>query len=351
MPHRSADVTPLPHEAAELLRLMAKEIEETAVFLMDTNGVITGWNKAAEIWKGYRPADAFGQFFGMLYTYEDQARGWPMHNIGEAIKHGYFREESWRKRKDDTLFWAQIALTALRDEDDRLLGFSKITLDLTAHKKLDQCLNEKEKTRRILAAANAGTWKLDTDTGALEVSCHLNQILGHAEGDIGNTLDDWLTLLHPDKLAEVAALPDINGLKQMQKSLELEKERAQVTLAALTDGVVTTDLNGRAERTNPAAERLTGWNQSELQGRPITDMFRIVEERTEAPIANPVSRCLQEDRVQESASHAVLIGRAGQRFSIEYAVAPIHLAGNRLDGAVLVLHDVTESRGLLHDLS
>ena len=542
MPNRSADITPLPHEAAEFFRLMAEEIEETAIFLMDTDGVITVWNKAAEIMKGYRPEEAIGRHFGMLYTYEQQARGWPAHNIGEAIRHGFFREESWRKRKDDTVFWAHIALTALRDENDRLLGFSKITLDLTGHKKLEQCLNEKEETRRILEAANAGTWKLDTVTGALQVSPHLNEILGYADGDIGDTLNDWLTLLHPDEIAEVekrfqkvmerrpalplvmemrmrgkdgafrwfytradwhrqaagnpaellgvsvdihsikmladererlfrqlhaerirsaaileqmpsgvfiaeapsgkliyqnqmgtrmlgadlvniatyheyahhvalrdmqnrtmkreefplaravllgatthaqevcyvrgdgsrtcfsvtaapirdddgqirvavAVLHDINGLKQMQKSLELEKERAQVTLAALTDGVITTDLDGRADRINPAAERLTGWNQAELQGRPITDLFRIVEEITEAPIANPVSRCLQEDQVQESAAHAVLIGRAGQRFSIEYAVAPIHLAGNRLDGAVLVLHDVTESRGLLYDLS
>ena len=137
------------HQVAELHRLMSEEIKEVAVFFMDTSGVITVWNRAAEEMKGYPADEAIGRHLRVLYTEQDAQRKWPEHNLNEAMKHGFYREETWRKKKDGSLFYARIALTCLRDHAGRHVGFSKVTVDLTEHKLLERSVKERKQTRRI----------------------------------------------------------------------------------------------------------------------------------------------------------------------------------------------------------
>ncbi|MDB5794421.1 MAG: putative histidine kinase, hybrid [Noviherbaspirillum sp.] len=193
-----------PHEVAELHRLMNEEIKEVAVFFMNPDGVITTWNRAAEEMKGYTGEDAIGQHLALLYTDEDKARGWPEHNLQEARNHGFYREETWRKRKDGRLFWAQINLTALRDDTGTLVGFSKITLDLTEHKLLEQCTKEREQIRRVLHAARAGTWTWHPDKAQIVVSADFLDLLGYTVTETTMTSEQWLAFLHPDDHARMA---------------------------------------------------------------------------------------------------------------------------------------------------
>ena len=137
------------HQLAELHRLMNEEIKEVAVFFMDPEGIITVWNRGAEEMKGFTAQDAIGSHLSLLYIEEDKARDWPQHNLDQARAHGFYKEETWRQRKDGSRFWARIALTALRDHSGRLVGFSKITVDLTDHKLLERCVKEKEEIRRV----------------------------------------------------------------------------------------------------------------------------------------------------------------------------------------------------------
>lgn len=132
------------HEAAERYRLMAARTRELAVFLMDPRGVIMTWNQAAQETKGYTADEAIGRHLAILYTDEDRALELPELNISRAAEPCFFSEEQWRKRKDGSLFWAHAAVTALRDENNVLHGFSKITIDLTHQKLLEQCTKEKE---------------------------------------------------------------------------------------------------------------------------------------------------------------------------------------------------------------
>jgi PAS domain S-box-containing protein len=192
------------HEVAELQRLMTEEIKEVAVFFMDPDGIITVWNRGAEEMKGYTAEDAIGQHLALLYTDEDKARGWPDHNLQDAKKHGFYQEEAWRKRKDGTLFWARITLTALFDETKTLVGFSKITLDLTEHKLLEQCTAERNQIQRVLRAAHAGTWTWHPETDLVEASADLLSLLGYAETHARMTLKQWLAFVHPDQQARVA---------------------------------------------------------------------------------------------------------------------------------------------------
>jgi PAS domain S-box-containing protein len=193
------------HQLAEMHRLMAEEIEEVAVFFMDTAGVITVWNRAAEVMKGYTAQEAIGQHLSLLYTEEDRARHWAEHNLGKAIEHGFYREETWRRKKDGSRFWARIALTALRDHTGRLIGFSKITMDLTEHKLLESCVEEREQTRRVLRAANAGTWTWRPQDEKVEVCANFLHLLGYQGAGSTVSFDEWLGFLNEDDRAGVAA--------------------------------------------------------------------------------------------------------------------------------------------------
>ena len=193
-----------PHEVAELQRLMAVEIREVAAFFMDAEGIITVWTRAAEEMKGYTAQDAIGQHLSLLYTDEDRARGWPQHNLQVAKEHGSCHEESWRRRKDGRLFWARITLTALFDDAHKLLGFSKISLDLTDHKLLEQCTAERAQTQRVLRAAHAGTWTWHPDTDRIDTSSDLLCLLGYADMHATMTLKQWLVFVCPDQQAPVA---------------------------------------------------------------------------------------------------------------------------------------------------
>lgn len=184
-------------KVAELHRLMTEEVKEAAVFFMDIHGVITVWNRGAEEMKGYTAKDAIGSHLAMLYTEEDRARGWPEHNLQAAKETGFYREEQWRRRKDGSLFWARILLTALREPSGELVGFSKITLDLTEHKLLEQCVKEREETRRVLAAANAGKWTWHPETRQVDVCKNLLALLGYAGDDTTLGFDQWISLVHP----------------------------------------------------------------------------------------------------------------------------------------------------------
>jgi PAS domain S-box-containing protein len=180
------------HELAELYRLMTEEIKEVAIFFMNVDGIITTWNRAAEEMKGYTPEEAIGSHLSLLYTDEEKAQGRPQHNILEAKKHGFYKEESWRKRKDGSLFWARISLTALRDHSGQLVGFSKVSVDLTEHKLLEQCVKEKEEIGRILHAANAGTWAWHHEKDEVEVSANFLGLLGYAHSEMTVTFAQWL---------------------------------------------------------------------------------------------------------------------------------------------------------------
>ncbi|MEO7493300.1 MAG: EAL domain-containing protein [Massilia sp.] len=199
-------VSSLPrHETAELYRLMVEGIHEAAVFLMDPNGIITVWNKGAEDMKGYTAEEAIGSFLGLLYTEEDRERKHPEHNLAMAAEHGFFSEETWRRCKDGSRFWAHILLTALRGDNNELLGFSKVTVDLTRHKLLEQCQNEKAEIDLIMKAAESGTWKWDVEGDQVWVSPHLLQLLGHEGGERVLSFSAWLGFVHPEERAAFAA--------------------------------------------------------------------------------------------------------------------------------------------------
>lgn len=146
-------------------------------------------------------------------------------------------------------------------------------------------------------------------------------------------------------------LHDITDRKQAEDILFEEKERAEVTLHSIGDAVITTGIDSIVEYLNPVAENLTGWKMEEAVGKPLVDVFKILEEDSNYPAVNPVTRCLQEGRIYAVPPHTILVRRDGMQFSISDTAAPIRNHRNEIVGIVLVFHDVTEERRLTQQVA
>ena len=129
-----------------------------------------------------------------------------------------------------------------------------------------------------------------------------------------------------------------------EQVLHQRDEWLRVTLTSVGDAVIACDMQGRVSFLNPVAATLTGWKAEEAVGRPIQEIFKIINEQTRQPAADIVGRVLRDGHVLGLANHTALITRQGKEIPIEDSAAPIQEAGGQTQGAVLVFHDVTEKR-------
>ena len=137
------------HEADQL-RLLVHGTTDYAIFMLDPQGRVVTWNAGAERIKQYKADEIIGQHFTKFYPQEAIDRGWPAHELKVATAEGRFEDEGWRVRKDGTQFWANVVITALRDEKGQLRGFSKVTRDLTERKQAEESLRRSEERFRLL---------------------------------------------------------------------------------------------------------------------------------------------------------------------------------------------------------
>jgi PAS domain S-box-containing protein len=129
-------------------RLLVEGIEDYAIFMLDPHGHITNWNRGAERIKGYSSAEAIGRHFSMFYTRDDQRAGRPAEALETAAGVGKFEAEAWRVRKDGSRFWASVVIDPLRNDNGELVGFAKVTRDITQRLQQQEAL---DKAREALA--------------------------------------------------------------------------------------------------------------------------------------------------------------------------------------------------------
>lgn len=154
------------------------------------------------------------------------------------------------------------------------------------------------------------------------------------------------------RLTEIVAVGrDVTDRKLGEEALFQEKERAQVTLAAIGDGVIRTDEEGRIDYLNPAAEQMTGWKSFEAKGRRLAEVFTAVDSTSRQPIADPVARCLSEEGPGAASGQAVLLRSDGQEFWVHHTAAPVRSRAGRGVGAVLVFKDTTALRGMEREVA
>jgi PAS domain S-box-containing protein len=147
---RDAQARDIMRESGDLHRLLVESVRDYAIFALDPQGYILSWNAGAQQFKGYTEEEAIGQHFSIFYPAEMIARHHPEHELEVAAREGHFEEEGWRLRKDGTRFWASVVITALRDPEGTLVGFAKVTRDLTARQMALTALRESEQRFRLL---------------------------------------------------------------------------------------------------------------------------------------------------------------------------------------------------------
>ena len=134
----------------QILRLFVESVRDYAIFVLDPHGIVTTWNAGAERIKGYAAAEIIGQHFSKFYTSDALNRGYPAYELEVAAVDGRFEDEGWRVRKDGSHFWANVVITALRDSSGALVGYGKVTRDLTSRRAYEESLRHSEERFRLL---------------------------------------------------------------------------------------------------------------------------------------------------------------------------------------------------------
>jgi diguanylate cyclase (GGDEF)-like protein/PAS domain S-box-containing protein len=167
-----------------------------------------------------------------------------------------------------------------------------------------------------------------------------------AKQALGRGAQDYLLPGHLNGYSLQRALRNAIERKTIEDALYVEKERAQVTLNSIGDAVLCTDMSGKVTYLNRVAERMTGWSGEEASGRPLDDVFQIVDAATRKIVRDPMKMAIAQNRTVGLPENCILIRRDGLEFAIEDSAAPIHGRAGHVTGAVIVFHDVTATRNL-----
>src|SRR5438477_2596647 len=134
---------PKPNEkvlrlSEERFRLLVESVRDYAIFMLDPDGRVASWNRGAERLKGYSAEEIIGRHFSAFYPPEEVTSGRPARELAAASANGRFEDEGWRVRKDGSRFWANVVISPLCDESGRLIGFGKVTRDMTERKRAEE---------------------------------------------------------------------------------------------------------------------------------------------------------------------------------------------------------------------
>jgi PAS domain S-box-containing protein len=194
-------------QSEERFWLLVEAVQDYAIFILDTEGRVTTWNRGAERIKGYQASEILGKHFSRFYPEEDLQSGKPQRALEIAAREGRLEDEGWRVRKDGTKFWANVIITALRDAKGQLYGYGKVTRDVTERMLLEQVRQESQR-------------KLQESEKALrELSLHLLRTQDDERRRIGRELHDGLG----QNLSFLKM--SLNALKSRAKAGEIDEVR------------------------------------------------------------------------------------------------------------------------------
>ena len=250
-------------------RLLIDSIADYAIYMLDPTGIVTSWNPGAERFKGYVAEEIIGQHFSRFYTEEDKAAGLPARALATAAKEGRFESEGWRMRKDGRRFWANVVIDPVRAPDGTIIGFAKVTRDLTERRATEEALRQSEEQFRLMVqgVSDYAIYRLDLEGLVSSWNLGAERIKGYRPNEIiGRSFAEFYT---PEDQA--SGLP-ARGLATAAKEGRFEAEgwrmrkdgtrfRAHVIIDAIHDEAG--NLTGFAKITRDITERDTAQRQLE----------------------------------------------------------------------------------------
>ena len=304
-------------------RLLIQSVHDYAIFMLDPSGRILSWNEGAQAIKGYAADEILGRHFSCFYPKEQIARGWPDYELTRAAADGRFEDESWRLRKDGSRFWANVVITALRDANGELIGFSKVTRDLTERRQQEEALRQSEERFRTLVEhvfdyaicmLNPEGFVTTWNTGARQITgyepdeiigshlsrfyppeaikaawpeheLHVARMEGRFEDEGWRIRKDgsrfWanvvITALR-DAGGELVGFSkitrDLTDRRRHQQALEQSEERFRLLVEGVDDyAIFMLDRNGFVSSWNSGAERISGYSSKEILGKHFSHFY------------------------------------------------------------------------------
>jgi PAS domain S-box-containing protein len=254
--------------SADQFRLLVEAVRDYAIFLLDPGGRVVSWNAGAERIKGYTAEEILGQEFTRFYEPDDIAAGLPARMLARAAQEGRFQGRGWRVRKDGRRFYAQVTITALFNPEGQLVGFAKITQDVTAELEAEQARRDREyQLAEAQAVAKLGSFEWSLASGQMTWSPELYRILGVDPEGYSGTLDGLLALVHPDDRAEAAATLRTAASEATSYRMQVRVLRPTGELRVLSSwGDVLPDEQGRRpSRMLGICQDVTDWREREEQ--------------------------------------------------------------------------------------
>ncbi len=315
--------------AADLLDVLVAHVKEYAIFALDPDGQILSWNAGAERLKGYAAGEIIGRHFSTFYPAEDLAAGKPARLLDLAMARGQIEDEGWRVRKDGSRFWANVLITSLRDDDGQLLGFTKVTRDLTQQRVAADELRRSEERFRLLVQSvkDYAIFMLDSTGHIVTWNEGAQRIKGYTASDI---IGRHFSVFYPQ--ADISAGKPERELVIATDTGEYKEEGwrirkdgslfwASVVITAIRDSQ--NRLTGFAKVTRDLTER-----QAAIE-RMLADASSIENEAAARAVAERRSHDLRElaDRLRASATELEERSReaeAANRVKTEFLAAMSH---------------------------
>jgi PAS domain S-box-containing protein len=292
--------------------LLVESVADYAIFMLDPEGRIATWNKGAERIKGYKANEIIGQHFSKFYPRVDVEAGKPNQELREAQESGRVEDEGWRIRKDGSRFWANVVITALRDDQGNLRGYAKVTRDLTERRKTEEQRRQSEERLRLLveAVGDCALYVIDLEGRVTTWNVGAQRMKGYEREEI---IGRHFSIFFMEEDIRTGKPPSELEIARTQGRFEEENWRLRKDGSRFWAGVTLTPLrNASGDHIGYAkvTRDLTARKQAEETER------NLVREQTARAIAEESERRLREseEAAQRAAKRAEDMARAKEEF-------------------------------------
>jgi PAS domain S-box-containing protein len=377
-------------QSEEKYHTMVAGVQDYAIILLDADGIIQNWNKGAEKIKGYTEEEIKGKNFHIFYTAKDIENNLPDDLLNTAKEKGKVFNENWRVKKDGSLFWGSVLITALYNSENKITGFTKVTRDLTETKRAEEAIRINERKFQImLEAIGDNAWEHDFTTGKTTFAANVKTLFGHDAAEFTDNVNFWWQKTHDDDswvlndtykkyrqgLLENHSLEyrvfhkdgtikwvldrgviiergddgkpvkiigthtDITERKEQAEKIRRSEERYFKMVDAVEDySIILLDKEGNVQNWNKGAEKMKGYKEAEILGKNYR-IFFTPENQQEGLPENLLNNAKKQGHVF---TEGLRVKKDGSPFWVSSTITPLYDETKELIGFSKVVRDITD---------